>query len=216
MILRLFDKSSLEKLGLLPSRKRLINFLAGLVIACVCSAIYFESLALLSKSSISINKHYSLPIFLSSFWWISRSVLFEEFLFRGVLLYIAAKHLGAKTACILSAIAFGVYHWFSYGILGNIAQMAFIFLLTGVAGLLFAYCFVRTQSMYLQTALHLGWNLISIVVFSQGPLPTQLLEVTKGIQIGVMFSILLFLFQLLSMPVVTAYYLNRRFNISRK
>lgn len=39
----------------------------------------------------------------------------------GVLLtaFVAARRLGPWQGCVLGAAAFGVYHWFSYGILGN-------------------------------------------------------------------------------------------------
>ncbi len=38
-------------------------------------------------------------------------------------LYIAIKKLGVTKACILSAICFGIYHWFSHEVIGNPVQM---------------------------------------------------------------------------------------------
>ena len=79
-------------------------------------SIALETLILLSKSSLTINKDYGLFAALNSLSWTTKSVLFEEFLFRGVLLYFGIKYYGTKNACIISAITFGAYHWFSYNI----------------------------------------------------------------------------------------------------
>ncbi len=62
---------------------------------------------------------------MDSIRWNINSVLFEELLFRGYLLYKAIEWLGARKGCFLSAIAFGVYHWFSYGVIGNVIGVRF-------------------------------------------------------------------------------------------
>ncbi|OYU56815.1 MAG: CPBP family intramembrane metalloprotease [Chitinophagaceae bacterium BSSC1] len=208
LLLNFLDKTSIESLGLLPKSERIKKFSFGLLISIICCLIYFGSLILLSKSSLTINKDYGLFAALNSLGWTTKSVLFEEFLFRGVLLYFGIKYFGAKTACIISAIAFGVYHWFSYNIFGNVGQMIPVFILTFVAGLLFAHSFVKTKSMYLQIGLHLGWNIVTIIVFSQGPLGQQYLIASNGQQIGILMTLVLFAFQLLALPILTLFYLN--------
>ena len=208
LLLHFLDKTSIESLGLLPKSERTKKISFGLLISIICCLIYFGSLILLSKSSLTINKDYGLFAALNSLGWISKSVLFEEFLFRGVLLYFGIKYFGTKTACIISAIAFGAYHWFSYNIFGNVGQMIPVFILTFVAGLLFAHSFVKTKSMYLQIGLHLGWNIVTIIVFSQGPLGQQYLIASNGQQIGILMTLILFAFQLLALPILTLFYLN--------
>ena len=208
LLLHFLDKTSIESLGLLPKSERIKKISFGLLISIICCLIYFGSLILLSKSSLTINKDYGLFAALNSLGWISKSVLFEEFLFRGVLLYFGIKYFGTKTACIISAIAFGAYHWFSYNIFGNVGQMIPVFILTFVAGLLFAHSFVKTKSMYLQIGLHLGWNIVTIIVFSQGPLGQQYLIASNGQQIGILMTLILFAFQLLALPILTLFYLN--------
>ena len=209
LLLHFLDKTSIESLGLLPKSERTKKISFGLLISIICCLIYFGSLILLSKSSLTINKDYGLFAALNSLGWITKSVLFEEFLFRGVLLYFGIKYFGTKTACIISAIAFGVYHWFSYNIFGNVGQMIPVFILTFVAGLLFAHSFVQTKSMYLQIGLHLGWNIVTIIVFSQGPLGQQYLIASNGQQIGILMTLVLFAFQLLALPILTLFYLNK-------
>ena len=134
----------------------------------------------------------------------------EELLFRGALLYIAIKIFGIRNACIISSVAFGIYHWFSYGIWGDIIQMIYIFILTGIGGLLFAYSFALTKSVYLPVGLHLGWNLVSVVVFSQGPLGDQLLLSSDGHPLSGFWSTIFFIYQITILPLVTYLYLRRQ------
>jgi uncharacterized protein len=70
---------------------------------------------------------------------------------------------------LLDAAAFGVYHWFSYVIIGNPVMMVFIFVLTVGFGFMLAEAFARTKSIALPIDLHLGWNLIAYLRFSTGP-----------------------------------------------
>jgi membrane protease YdiL (CAAX protease family) len=140
-------------------------------------------------------------------------VVTEELLFRGALLIIAVRLFGLRNACILSAATFGIYHWFSFGIFGDIQQMIYVFVLTAVAGFVFAYSFMVTKSLYLPVGLHLGWNLVTIVVFSQGPLGEQMLLANGGQPVGRLWSAVFFIYQLISLPFVTFLYLRRHENI---
>lgn len=213
LLLYVFDKSGIERLGFITNIQRLKCFVYGLLVSALCSLIYFGFLIFLSKSTLTVNNDLRLFTFFKSFGWTINSVLLEELLFRGVLLYFGIKYFGAKTACIISATAFGFYHWFSYNIIGNIGQMVNVFILTGAAGLLFAYSFVKTKSMYLQIGLHLGWNVITIIVFSQGPLGNQYLVASNGQPIGIVMTLVLFAFQLLALPIATLLFLNGKLKI---
>jgi len=211
LLLYLFNRSGLEELGLFPTTQRASQLLYGLAISAFCSFLYFGVILLISGSNVAINKNFHVTDLLASSWWITRSVLFEEFLFRGALLYLAVRLLGSKKALILSAVIFGIYHWFSYQVFGDMFQMAVVFLLTATAGFVFAYSFIKTKSMYLQTGLHFGWNFMVIIVFSNGPLGKQLLLITEGHKLGTVLSLLLLLIQLILMPLVTMLYLKWRF-----
>ncbi|OZM57580.1 hypothetical protein CIB95_04200 [Lottiidibacillus patelloidae] len=102
------------------------------------------------------------------FYGDTKSVLFEELLFRGALLYILVQKLGARNGIILSSLCFGVYHWYTYGVFGNFAIMAFVLIMTAIPGLVFAYAFVKTKSMALAIGLHLGWNFTNNSIFANG------------------------------------------------
>lgn len=210
LLLWIYDRKSLAVLGFGFSKNRLYNFSFGFLISSVCCAVYFLAIIKLSKSTLTFNENFDGKQFLESSWWTLKSVLFEELVFRGALLYIAIQKLRIRLACIVSAIAFGIYHWFSYGIFGQPIQMMYVFILTGIAGLMFAYAFAKTKSLYLPIGLHLGWNLITIVVFSQGPLGHQLLFSSTGEKLGGVLSVVFFLYQILTLPLIVFWYVRRQ------
>jgi len=200
LILYLIERSDLRALGLGITARHLALFVGALLIAAITCAMYYLLSSAAAGNPWRFAGAMTVERFLSGSWYVLKSVLFEEFVFRGVLLYLAIKRWGMKKACILSAVCFGVYHWISYNAFGNPVQMAFIFLLTGLAGLAFAYGFALSRSMYFPIGLHLGWNLVQILVFSNGPLGKQLLIRTNEARPDGWVSLLLFLFQLLVLP----------------
>ena len=208
IILRLVEKQGLEPLGLGISRIRMKQFMFGFLLSVICSALYFVGFIYFSKTEITINEHYTLKLFFESILYTIKSVLYEELIFRGALLYIAIKRLGLRPSCMISAIAFGIYHWFSYGIFGQPIPMLYIFIITAIAGFIFAYAFGKTRSMYLPVALHLGWNLVTLSIFSQGPLGDQLLIFSNGQKMGWALSVILFLYQVMAMPLIVFWYLK--------
>jgi uncharacterized protein len=210
ILLWLFNKSNLLALGLKPTKKRIWDFTFGFISSSILCGIILCLIAKIVNSKLDFNPNFTFKTFLDSTFWMLKSVLGEEFLFRGALLYIGIKKLGLKNACILSSIVFGVYHWFSYGIFGNAPQMIYIFILTGIGGLLFAFSYAFTKSMWLPIGLHLGWNLTSVVIFSQGPLGKQMLISSggNGHMLGGIWSIVFFIFQIAILPFVTYLYLR--------
>jgi len=88
--------------------------------------------------------------------------------------------------------------------------MTYVFVSTGIWGLMFAFAFSKTKSLYLPTGLHLGWNLFNIVVFSQGPLGHQFLISSSGGQLLTgLPSLGLQAFQLIGLPVIVYIYLKK-------
>ena len=201
-------KKHLAILGFTPTKTRFLNLLFGFLTAAICCAVYYMSFTVFVNNGWTINKVFTGQKMAISSWWTFISVLYEELIFRGALLYIAIQKFGTKVACIISAISFGVYHWFSMEAFGNPVQMTFIFCMTGIWGFMFAMAFAKTKSLYLPIGLHFGWNLISTVVFSQGPLGNQLLIGNGGQKMGVILSLVVFLFQVFVVPIITYWYLK--------
>ena len=109
---------------------------------------------------------------------------------------------------LLSAIAFGIYHWFSYGVLGNIMGMLFVFIGTGLMGYAWALAFSKTKSIILPFGLHLGWNFTYNTIFSNGPLGELLLISQGGNELTGWASLLNFINGLIIIPVLVLIYVR--------
>ncbi len=209
VLLLLVEKKDLRVLGIIPTQQRLMQLLAGIVIAACCCGLYYFLQTILSGSTWSANKSFTLPKFFSGAWWTMQSVLYEELIFRGALLYIAIKKIGPKWACMLSAVCFGIYHWFSMGAFGNVVFMVYLFIGTGIMGYVLALAYAKTGSLYLPIALHFGWNLVTNIIFSGGPNGTQLLISTRGNNYTLFENIVVLLVQFCVLPVAMFFYMRR-------
>jgi len=179
LLLHLIEKKNILALGFLPLAKRLKQFFIGfLITATLCILVQYLQ-ASLKSSTWTLNENITNGIILKSFWWDFKSVLTEELIFRGALLYVLIQKIGSKKSILISTIAFGIYHWFSYGVLGNVIAMILVFIGTGLMGYAWAWAFSKTKSIMLPFGLHLGWNFIYNTIFSKGPLG-ELVLISKG------------------------------------
>lgn len=179
ILLYLFEKENILVLGFLPVTKRLGQFFMGFIITGILCVLvqYFE--AYVKSSTWILNENITSGLILTSFGWDFKSVLTEELIFRGAILYILIQKIGSKKSILISAIAFGIYHWFSFGVLGNVMAMIFVFFGTGLMGYAWAWAFSKTKSIILPSGLHLGWNFIHNTIFSKGPLG-ELVLISQG------------------------------------
>lgn len=174
LLIWFFEKGNLSVLGMTPTRQRLIDFMVFfLVTATLCASGFFLKM-LIAKQQWQLNPELNWNIIASGTWFNIKSVLFEELIFRGVLFYVLIKKLGATKAIIISSIAFGIYHWFSHELFGNPQAMIMEFIITGAMGVVLAYGYAKTQSLFIPIAIHLGWGMVQQVVFSSGPIGQQL------------------------------------------
>ena len=206
LIIWLVEKKDLSVLGFFPTRKRISDFLLFFLITALCCASEFLMRIYFAKEQWQVNPHLTLKLVLEGTWWQLKSVLFEELIFRGVLLYILIKKLGVVKAIIISAIAFGIYHWFSHEVIGDPKQMIITFLMTGIMGLLFAYGYAKTFSLYVPIAIHLGWNLTKGFIFSEGPIGNGVF-IQKQPQPQVTVSYFLF-FIIMFLPILSTWIIN--------
>ena len=190
ILLYLVERKNILSLGFLPISKRLKQLAIGFSITAIL-CIGVESLEmLLRSSSLHLNENSSADLILNMFWWDFKSVLTEELFFRGALLFILIERIGARKGIIISAVAFGIYHWFSFRIFGNIIPMFFVFIGTGLMGYAWALAFSKTKSIFLPLGLHLGWNFTFNTIFSKGPLRNGLLISEGGNIISDWFSLI--------------------------
>lgn len=209
LLLFLFERKDLHVLGFLPVKKRSRQFLFGFLLAGILCALsqYFE--AFLEASQWTINPDATLIALLNAIYWDTKSVLTEELLFRGALLYILIERIGRNKSILISACAFGIYHWFSYGIFGNLLPMVLIFLGTGLMGYAWALAFAKTRSLMLPFGLHLGWNVVNNSIFSKGPLGDLLLIIQGGSEMSDWMSLLNYAVAMVLIPIFLIYILRK-------
>ena len=177
LIIYLLEKRNIFKDWIKPTQKRLTEFIKGFSVMASLCVITQLLLSKMSNSTWELSNDLSLNKLLSSMYYDLNSVLFEELLFRGVLLYMLIKYLNSRSGILISSIAFGIYHWYTNGVFGNIPAMVLVFLVTGFMGYVFATSYNKTKSLVLPIGLHIGWNLINHNVFSNGPNGVMIFQV---------------------------------------
>lgn len=174
LLLWVFEKKNLEALGFKPTKRRLRDFLVFFMVAIGCGVSGYLLRMWIAHFRYELNPELHAELILQGIWFTIKSVLFEELIFRGALLYILIKRMGVNWGIIISSVAFGMYHWFSHEAWGNPQQMIIEFLTTGSIGVLLAYGFAKSGSIYIPVALHLGWNVAVMVIFSGNTIGPQL------------------------------------------
>jgi membrane protease YdiL (CAAX protease family) len=167
LLVWLFEKGNLSVLGLRPTKSRLKYSTILFIITGFCCSTGFLMRMYFAKEQFILNPNLNSTLIVKGIWLTLKSVLFEELLCRGVLLYILIKKLGQKWAILISAIIFGALHWNNMGMLGDIKQMAIIFFWPFAFGLVFAYAYAKSFSLYLPIAMHFGWNLAQNFIFPE-------------------------------------------------
>lgn len=212
LIIWLFEKGNLSFLGFYPTRKRLSGFALFFIVTALCCSSDFIMRMIFAQQQWELNPKFHVSTILTGTWWNIKSVLFEELIFRGVLFYILIKKLGATKAIIISSIAFGIYHWFSHGVIGNPVQMLITFLITGIMGLVYAYAYSKTFSLYYPCAIHLGWNLTSSVIFSKGNIGDHLftqVQPVPEVQVGYFIFFCITFIPMISAMLINYFMLKR-------
>ncbi len=212
LIIWLFEKGNLSFLGFYPTKQRLIGFAVFFILTAFCCSSGFFMRMIFAQQQWELNPKLTFNTILTGTWWNIKSVLFEELIFRGVLFYILIKKLGHTKAIIISATAFGMYHWFSQGSFGNPVQMVITFVITGTMGLVYAYGYSKTFSLYIPIAMHLGWNVTSSVIFSQGNIGNQLftpVQPVPEVQVGYFIFFCITFIPLLSAMLINYFMIKR-------
>lgn len=209
----LYERNNLRILGLPVSKQRLKDFFLFLLITSACCATGFLCQMYFGGIRWELNPKFSTRLLAEGIWWNIKSVLFEELIFRGAVFYILIQKLGIRTATLISSAAFGIYHWFSYGIFGDAGQMIFVFFLTGTMGMLYAFGYARTMSLYIPVAIHFGWNFTQGFIFSKGSIGTGVLrpvnnESFRTDSYAVAFAV--FLLPMISTLLINFYLIKRK------
>ena len=209
------EKKNLRVLGLIPTQNRLIACAFFFLVTAFCCALQFLMRILIAHEQWQINPAVSWMLIVKGTWWTLFSVLYEELIFRGVVLYILIKRIGEVKAILISSIAFGIYHWFSYGLFWNIPMMIYIFIVTACFGFVLAYAYSKTLSLYIPIGIHFGWNIVNAFLFSQGSIGAGLFTPVKN-QPKVMLSYFTY-YSITLVPIILVivlnYFLLRKFSL---
>lgn len=165
LLIWLFEKKDLSVLGLTPTKSRLKYFVILFIVAAIFSATNFLLRMYFAKEEYMVSPSLTIRSALFESWYQFRTVLTEELLCRGVVLYILIKKIGPVKAIISSAVIFGALHWLNAGVWGNPVQMIIVFSFTFAMGLLLAYAYAKTFSLIIPFAIHFGWNLTQNYIF---------------------------------------------------
>jgi uncharacterized protein len=209
----LYERNNLKVLGLAVSKQRLKDFFLFLLVTSACCASGFLFQIYFGGAHWELNPKLSIGLIAEGALWNIKSVLFEELIFRGAIFYILIQKLGIWKAILISSAAFGIYHWFSYGIIGNIPQMIFVFFLTGIMGIVYAFGYARTMSLYIPVAIHFGWNFTHGFVFSEGSIGTGILKQTNNDSFrtgSYLVAFIVFILPMMSVMLINFYLIKRK------
>jgi uncharacterized protein len=210
LLLKFILHENLLVLGFKINSRLFIPTIIALFIPVVFLIIHLVSISLWVKSPYHLNPHYNFAAFKSSTRYVLISVVYEELIFRGALLYILIKKIGAQKAVLVSAISFGIYHWFTMGVLGQVVPMFFVFTITAIMGYIFALSFSISKTIYFPFALHLGYNFTFMIIFSRSNIGEQLLiPMSKNdpIKTGVAFQTVTTVIHFIVFPFIVWLYL---------
>lgn len=206
LVLWLFDKSNLNVLGFQPTKDRTLLFLKLFIVSSICSASAYLLKMWFIEEQYILSPGLSYKSILFGIWEQIRSVLTEELLCRGALLYILIKKLGSKWAVIISATFFALLHWLNAGVWGNLLQMALLFIFTFCMGLVLAYSFVKSNSILIPFAIHFGWNLTQNFIFPDQHTGTHIFMLkTPAPEVTVSYLVF---FTLLLLPKISVLVIN--------
>ncbi|NNV56091.1 CPBP family intramembrane glutamic endopeptidase [Limnovirga soli] len=165
LLIWFFQKGNLSVLGLIPTKSRMKYFAVFFIVSALAAASAFLLRMYFAKETYTFANALTTNAILLEIWYQCRTVLTEELLCRGVLLYMLIKKAGQTKAVIISSVVFAVLHWINAGVWGNITQMMIVFGFTFAMGLLLAFAYARTFSLLIPFAIHFGWNLVQNYIF---------------------------------------------------
>ncbi len=116
LLIWLFEKGNLSVLGLTPTKDRLKYFAILFFVSAILSATAFLLRMYFAKEQYIISHSLTTRLILLETWYQFRTVLTEELLCRGALLYILIKKIGQTKAVIISSIIFAILHWINAGV----------------------------------------------------------------------------------------------------
>lgn len=156
LVTLLFLKAARENLagiGLKPGRRTLKNFFAGALAGLLIMGTLAGTVMYFSGIRISINKNFTIWLFLLLTLQIFSLALMEEVGFRGYSLVLLKGKTGVRQSIFITSILFALYH------IANGWSIASSFYGPAVWGLIFGIAAVYSKGLAAPTGLHFAVNL---------------------------------------------------------
>ncbi|WP_299339438.1 CPBP family intramembrane glutamic endopeptidase [uncultured Psychroserpens sp.] len=170
VLLHFIEKKNIEVLGIIPYPKRILQFLIGMLFMVLLCLLWIAIETFILNVNWQLKNAINYTLIFKSFVYHIRSALTEDLVFRGAILYILIHRIGAKWAMLISAIIFGGYHVFSYGMTSDrIIAIAYVVFVTGLTGYVWAYTFYKSKSIMLGLGFHLGYNFLMTMFYDSMP-----------------------------------------------
>lgn len=165
LLIWFFTKSNLTVLGLTPTKERFKYFIILFIVSGIFSASAFLLRMYIAHEEYALTPSMTIGSVLLEIWHQFRTVMTEELICRGALLYILIKKIGQTKSILITSVFFAVLHWINASVWGNLIQMAIVFTFTFAMGLLLAFSYAKTFSILIPFAIHFGWNLTQNYIF---------------------------------------------------
>ena len=207
LLIWFFEKGNLAFLGLIPTKTQFKYAVVLFFVTAFISAATFGLRSYFLQEVYILSPSNTAQGVLLNSWYQFRSVLTEELLFRGVLLYILIKKIGSTKGILISSVLFALMHWINPGVWGNIPQMATVFIYTFAMGLLLAFAYAKTFSLLAPFAIHFGWNLTQNYIFPENLSGNHLFILAEQPMVTISYIIFFALFILPKLTVLIINYL---------
>ena len=163
VMVTVIDRRPFYSFGIAVRRRFLVEWGQGILIAGVMMTFIIlaffltDSLTVENRDStwLEIGRHLLNGLLLFTF-----AAFFEELLFRGYLFQTLVEGTNRTIAIAIFSLFFGLVH------LGNPNISVFSVFNIILAGIFLSLAFLRTGTLWLCTALHLGWNFFQGSVYS--------------------------------------------------
>lgn len=152
-----------DPLGLAPRARTGAAFLFGAAIATVHMLALLIGIYMIAPFELVRGPLAGSDVALAALGYLTGNFA-EELLFRGYLLIVLARWLGATRALWLLALPFGLFHFPGL----DLTSLAKMVLTTGAMHFVFGYAFLATRTLWAAVALHAVSNTLLHSVFGTG------------------------------------------------
>lgn len=170
------DYEGIESFLIKIDKKNILRFFKGCIIGLSAVFLYIMINVCLKNAKLhfeSKNPGQIIAALSASafcFLWVA---VFEEALFRGYIMQKLLKRYSPLKASIMNSFLFGILHYFRYS--SNTKFFLPGILNVTLAGILFSYTVIRSNSLMYSIGCHMTWDFISVLLFAE---PFSLCHVT--------------------------------------